>query len=578
MNKIEDNIIMNKSNINTNINSSMTHFEKNEINSLFEQKQNNQSEKIENIKDNFINENEYNKNSPNNNSNKDSNDKLNIIKNDFTNFEKNETNSLFEQKEKNQTDKIENIKENLINENENNKNIQNDTNNNKNSHHHVFNIIKNEFKQAFIPTISSNEEREYLKKHIIKMNEIKYILNTRNISFRQEYDNFSFNIETEILYKGFKDKTFKEYHLSIFKNFLTLYVKNKEQNNKEKNILINYSQASSDKINKKTLLYKNSDSTENNKIKKNNKYRKNKEDEFIKKQNSLKKIYDIYHPILHLNFNLITCNLTVDKKNLKFYITVLSLENFVFEFKLKNNDINLFDIITTNILINIKNSRGYIKNLFEISLRKDFYTQYFMKVGEFEYYARTGDILLFRGFECSAKIQRFYTKSVYDHVAILFRKDGILNVYEATAKDGCKSRPWKDFIKYLWFLLYDKMVYRKLMINIDDENEKEKIRINTEKKFDTFLKQTDNFNKYSLKFCTILCGSEITEVQKKNEWKKKKGFSCSSLIAAAYLSMDILKHTKNINEILPGNFSYDQQINLKYPFELGPEIIIDFSY
>jgi hypothetical protein len=28
---------------------------------------------------------------------------------------------------------------------------------------------------------------------------------------------------------------------------------------------------------------------------------------------------------------------------------------------------------------------------------------------------------------------------------------------------------------------------------------------------------------------------------------------------------------------LPGNFSYDQQIELNQPFELGPEIIIDFS-
>jgi hypothetical protein len=74
-----------------------------------------------------------------------------------------------------------------------------------------------------------------------------------------------------------------------------------------------------------------------------------------------------------------------------------------------------------------------------------------------------------------------------------------------------------------------------------------------------------------------MCGSEPTETQKNNEWKKKKGFSCSSLIAAAYLSMNIINYVKNVNEILPGNFSYDQQIELNQPFDLGPEIIIDFS-
>ena len=513
MNKIEDNII-NKSNINTNINSSTNPLEKFDFNSLYDQKQN-----------------------------------IQLI------------------------EKIDNTKENIIDSNNNNIN----SNNNKNNKE-VFNLIKNNFKQVFIPTVASNEEQEELAKHIVKMHELKFILISRNITFRQEFDNFPFNIETEILYKGINDKEYKSYHLSLFKNQLTLY-KEKKSSKKDNYNSINNSQTSNENMYKNNIFYEKieSQNKKNIYIIKNNNNKRGKEDNFLKNQNFLKKIYDIYHPILHLNFDLVSCNISVNKKEFKFYITVLSLENFTFKFQLKTKDIKLFNIITNKILISIKNSRGYFNNLFEVSLRKDFYSQYFMKLGEFEYYAKTGDILLFRGFECSAKLQRIYTKSVYDHVAILFRKNDILYVYEATAKDGCKSRPWRKFINYLWFLLYDKMVYRKLLINIDDEKEKEKIKINIENKFDLFLNQTDKVKKYSLKFCSIMCGSEMTETQKNNEWKKKKGFSCSSLIAAAYLSMNIMKYVKNVNEILPGNFSYEQQIELNPPFELGPEIIIDFS-
>lgn len=529
MNKIEENNI-NKSNINTNINSSSNPLEKNEI-SVYDQKQNIQLiEKFDNLKEKVINSNDNNINSD---------------------------------------DHILNSEKNLIN------------NNNKNSSKEVFNLIKNNFNQIFIPTISSNEQQEELKKHIVKMQELKFILISRNITFRQEFDYFPFNIETEILYKGIKDKEYKNYHLSLFKNQLTLYKKKKTSKN-DNNNLINNSQTSNENMNKNNIFYEkyNNEDKKNIYIINNNKKNtksKSKEDNFLNHQNFLKKLYDIYHPILHLNFDLVSCNISVNKNDFKFYIRVLSLKNFTFKFQLKNKDIKLFNIITNKILISIKNSRGYFNNLFEVSLRKDFYSQYFMKLGEFEYYAKTGDILLFRGFECSAKLQRFYTKSIYDHVAILFRKNGILYVYEATAKDGCKSRPWRKFINYLWFLLYDKMVYRKLLINVDDDEEKKKIKMNIENKFDIFLKETDKVKKYSLKFCSIMCGSEPTESQKNNEWKKKKGFSCSSLIAAAYLTMNIIKYDKNVNEILPGNFSYDQQIELNQPFELGPEIIIDFS-
>ncbi len=54
---------------------------------------------------------------------------------------------------------------------------------------------------------------------------------------------------------------------------------------------------------------------------------------------------------------------------------------------------------------------------------------------EFKAKAKTGDLLIFRGFECPARCQRFFTGADYDHIALLYRKHDELFVYESTSKD-----------------------------------------------------------------------------------------------------------------------------------------------
>ena len=55
------------------------------------------------------------------------------------------------------------------------------------------------------------------------------------------------------------------------------------------------------------------------------------------------------------------------------------------------------------------------------------------------------------------------------------KKNGILYAYEATSKDGCKKRQWIQFKGYFWNLLYEKMVYRELIIKVDNEDIKDNI-------------------------------------------------------------------------------------------------------
>ena len=138
-----------------------------------------------------------------------------------------------------------------------------------------------------------------------------------------------------------------------------------------------------------------------------------------------------------------------------------------------------------------------------------------------------------------------------------------------------KERKWQEFLNYLWYLLYDKMVFRELIIKAENNDEKSLIEKNIGRKCEEFLKSTQG-KKYKMYLGTICCGSKKKN-NYINHWKDKKGFICSSLIMGAYLQMEICEYTKNINQFLPGDFSQDKKLPFTSKFELGPEIIIDFS-
>jgi hypothetical protein len=56
-----------------------------------------------------------------------------------------------------------------------------------------------------------------------------------------------------------------------------------------------------------------------------------------------------------------------------------------------------------------------------------------MSSNQFLERSKSGDLLLFRGFEVPAKCQRFFTNSNYDHVALLVKRYLELEVYETTS-------------------------------------------------------------------------------------------------------------------------------------------------
>ena len=291
--------------------------------------------------------------------------------------------------------------------------------------------------------------------------------------------------------------------------------------------------------------------------------------------------YNISHPIVSLDFDLISAHIVTFKSQKKFNIIILGSNNLEKEntktiyFSMQNSSDKLFNEMIQLISKAIYLSRGFKYNLFEVSLRKYFYKDYFLKVNLFEEIAKTGDILLFRGFQKHSKCQRSFTGADYDHVALIVRQGIILYVYESTGKDGVKLRAWRDFRVNLWNLLYDKLTFRQLIVDKEKINVQE-FEKNKEIKCTEFIKMTKGM-KYTLSGCGFCCKCNMKKYGKDKKWGEYKGYFCSQLVAAAYNHMGLLTDEIDIGYYLPGSFSKDYDLELKNGIELSVEYIIDFS-
>lgn len=307
-------------------------------------------------------------------------------------------------------------------------------------------------------------------------------------------------------------------------------------------------------------------------------------------------------PIFFIDFNLVTCQLIIHKIKQKFKLIVLGAnfqekdynndkdfirQSRIVTFKMPEVSQKTFRLVCESINKSIILSNGYRNNIFSINIRKNFCKEYFINYKDFSSKANTGDILLFRGHANDSKLQRAFTNADYDHVAILYRKNNILYVYESTGKEGVKLRPWQEFINYLWYLLYEKMAFRSLNITeermkkyIYEENNnnkinskiiKEKFYLCLNKKVNDFIEHTED-RKYSFSKTGYICTSSM-----KNNTINRKGYSCSELIAACYFYSGIISDKLEASNYLPGNFSRKGKIAFKSGFYSGEEYIIDFS-
>ena len=385
----------------------------------------------------------------------------------------------------------------------------------------------------------------------------KEIMMFKNIEFDKSYESYYTNeiFTTDIIYKK------KECILLIRKEFL--YVLNKKPRLKE------------EEIKKPKRNENNPDISLINQL---------QLDDSLKDidKNNLKYNYDISYPLICLNFNLLSCKLLLNKKNNDknakiFEVQILILgTSSKFRFFFKNFEI--YKKFSYIIGSKINTLEGNKANKLGLSLRtKNFYKDTYIRTQDFESIAKTGDLLLFRTLDCLSDCQRFFTRDKYDHIVLILKRSGVIELLETTSTDNCNLLEWNRFKIRLYNLIFKKIVLRKLNIEEKDPNKLKEIQENIERKTNEFYEKIQK-KQYIMSILKMIIDRKPKEYEISGEWEKAKGYCCSALTAAYYIYIGVMKLEKSVHCIKPGDFEQDRnRVTFLPGFSLGPEIIIEFS-
>ena len=181
----------------------------------------------------------------------------------------------------------------------------------------------------------------------------------------------------------------------------------------------------------------------------------------------LKNKFNLSSPLLSLNFDLLSCILLINKKNVnEFQIMILGTKN---KFSFILNDRDLFNKYVFLIHNLINNTDGSNTNKLGLSLRNNtFYKEIYITPYEFEKQVKTGDLLLFKTRDTCANCQRCFTCDDYDHVGIILKKNIKIYIFESTSLGKCTPLSWNSFKQLFFNLVYYKIAYRKLNYEDDD--------------------------------------------------------------------------------------------------------------
>ena len=162
-----------------------------------------------------------------------------------------------------------------------------------------------------------------------------------------------------------------------------------------------------------------------------------------------------------LDFNLLSCDLKVKKKDPRIFMVVVFKSTRKFYFKSETLEIAKKWIKAINR--EIINSKGYHTNLTRVSLQPKFWKLDRISQDELMETAETADIVLFRTYGFMSKIQRVITWSRIDHIGLVIRNDmGELYLLESLGKRGVDFYRWTNFTRCRWNADYEQMIYRKL--------------------------------------------------------------------------------------------------------------------
>ena len=180
-------------------------------------------------------------------------------------------------------------------------------------------------------------------------------------------------------------------------------------------------------------------------------------------------------PPLCLNFDLLSCHLILNKINEREFTLLILGTSKKYSFIIEDKNIkDKFFYILGNL---IYNSYGVLSNKVNLVLsNKNFDSKTFITPIDFEYSAKTGDILLFKTKHILSNLQRCFTMDNYDHIALIQSNFGLISLFDASKVGSCKFHLWDTFKHYSNHVAFKRVTYRKLNIEERDYEKKAKIQ------------------------------------------------------------------------------------------------------
>ena len=171
-----------------------------------------------------------------------------------------------------------------------------------------------------------------------------------------------------------------------------------------------------------------------------------------------------------------------------------------------------------------------------LALEKKFWKFFYISESEFCKNAQTGDVVLFKGKSKLSTALRGILNCDFDHIAVIYLLNGYIYLFESTRTTGVILTSWEEFVQRKWFEMYQRVAYRKLII---ERNER-------------FFEMSHEF---------------VVEAEGKPYKLMKflgngdEGYFCSELVAEFYRKTGVIYQNMPAKKFMPKHFvSYELNI------------------
>jgi hypothetical protein len=261
-----------------------------------------------------------------------------------------------------------------------------------------------------------------------------------------------------------------------------------------------------------------------------------------------------------------------------FFLKPTEYPNKVFAFRGPLDDMKLLAEIIAQILRTRRAPKLEIEKDLSAS---NFWRYPFIHDADFRERAESGDIILFRGKGGRCQLLRSLTAGKYDHVAMVLRlEDDSVAILEATGNNGVATIPWMRFVRWGWHQCYQRMAYRKVYFNRDNDQMDALSRYINQIYGANYSLTWDKIFNTKTSFSFDEKGNDNTPPYLRGDTQvRDRTFFCSEVVAACLKRCGVLASARASCTYWPSSFSqYDHEtLPLQPDVYIGQEEVLVFG-